>query len=79
MYVGGLSASPNFINCFPESTFIGIRFKAAGLSAFYNLPFFEMVDRVLEFHDSYLFSITDADEVIILRVLFSSGSAKYKS
>jgi AraC-like DNA-binding protein len=68
IYMGGASTSSSFINTLPNSTFIGIRFKAGGLTVFYNLPLFEIVDQIIEFQDKQLSLLLDIDEILPKRL-----------
>jgi len=68
IYVGGTSTSFSFVNSFPGSVFIGIRFKPGGLAIFYNLPLADVVDRILEFSDTGLTSILYPDETLPIRL-----------
>ncbi|WP_259066935.1 helix-turn-helix transcriptional regulator [Mucilaginibacter sp. X4EP1] len=68
VYMGGANTLSSFINSFPNSTFIGIKFKAGGLPIFYNLPLFEIVDQIIEFQDKQLYSILDLDELLPKRL-----------
>jgi len=62
VYIGGTITRPNEVFSVPNSCFVGIRFKPGGISVFYNLPYNELVDRVVEFHDRQLISVIDLDE-----------------
>jgi AraC-like DNA-binding protein len=64
VYIGGTITRPNEVFSLPNSCFVGIRFKPGGISVFYNLPYNELVDRVIEFHDKPLISIIDSDELL---------------
>ena len=64
VYIGGISTSSCFVTSFPDSTFIGIRFKPGGLPVFYKLPVVEIVDQIVEFHDRDLSLIAGPDELL---------------
>jgi AraC-like DNA-binding protein len=68
IYMGGLSTSAGFVRCFPNSIFIGVRFKPGGLPLFFNTPLFEMVDQIIEFQDNHLFSIMGMDGLLPVRL-----------
>jgi len=62
IYLGGTSTTAGFLQSFPDSLFMGVRFKPGGLHFFYHLPLFEIVDRIIEFQDNHFLSIIDPDE-----------------
>ncbi len=68
IYMGGANTTSSYINSFPNSTFIGIKFKAGGLPVFYNLPLFEIIDQIVEFQDKQLYLILDMDEMLPKRL-----------
>ncbi len=68
LYVGGVTTSSCSVSTYPNSTFIGIRFKPGGLPVFYNMPLFEIVDQIIEFQDKQLSSILDLDELLPKRL-----------
>jgi AraC-like DNA-binding protein len=79
IYIGGTSTSHSFVNNFPGSIFIGIRFKPGGLATFYNIPLTDIVDRILEFRDVELTSILYPDETLAVRLdrYFIARQKKY--
>lgn len=70
MYVGGTMSSYSIFSSLPDTSFLGIRFKPAGFPAFYKMPFEEMVNNIIEFHDSHLMSIVDIDPNVFERLNF---------
>ncbi|SHN21609.1 helix-turn-helix domain-containing protein [Mucilaginibacter sp. OK098] len=64
VYIGGVSTSSCFVTSFPDSAFVGIRFKPGGLLVFYRLPLVEIVDQIVEFQDKDLALIADPDELL---------------
>jgi len=68
IYMGGLSTSYKFVRCFPNSIFIGVRFKPGGLPLFFNTPLFETVDQIIEFQDNHFFSIMGLDALLPVRL-----------
>jgi AraC-like DNA-binding protein len=79
IYIGGTITRPNEVLSVPNSSFVGIRFKPGGISVFYNLPYDEIVDRVIEFHDKHLFSIVDIDAKLPERLDRFFYSKMYRS
>lgn len=70
MYVGGTMLSHSIFSSFPETSFLGIRFKPASFAAFYKMPFEEIVNNIIEFHDIHLMSIVDTDPNVFERLDF---------
>ena len=68
VYMGGPATSANFVHCFPDCIFVGIRFKAGGLPLFYHIPLAELVDGIAEFQDNQLFSIMGMDKLLPARL-----------
>ncbi|MGZ3833981.1 MAG: AraC family transcriptional regulator [Mucilaginibacter sp.] len=68
IYLGGTMTIANIVSSVPNSTFVGIRFKPAGFSAFYNLPVDKIVDQIIEFPDKELMAIIDLDDQLVERL-----------
>jgi AraC-like DNA-binding protein len=67
VYVGGTTTTSSFVRSLPDSIFIGIRFKPGGLTVFYDIPLYEIVDQIVEIQDNHLFSLIGLDESLTLR------------
>jgi len=67
VYMGGTTTTSSFVRTLPDSLFIGIRFKPGGLSVFYDIPLYEIVDQIIGIQDNYLLSIIGLDELLPLR------------
>ncbi|MGY4538608.1 AraC-like DNA-binding protein [Mucilaginibacter sp. UYNi724] len=68
IYLGGTMTVSNTVRSVPGSRFIGIRFKPFGVSAFYNIPLDELVDKIIEFPDKELYSLAEIDDGLINRL-----------
>jgi AraC-like DNA-binding protein len=62
VYMGGASTSALFVDAFPDSTFVGVRFKPGGLSVFYSMHMAEISNQMIEFQDHHFCGIVGTDE-----------------
>ena len=68
VYMGGASTSVLFVDAFPNSTFVGVRFKPGGLSVFYSMKMVEISNQMIEFQDHHFCGIVGTDEGLTQRL-----------
>jgi AraC-like DNA-binding protein len=68
VYMGGAATAVLFVESFPNSTFVGVRFKPGGLSVFYRMKMIEIANQMIEFQDHNFCGLIGTDEGLAQRL-----------